>query len=89
MSTEELLFESKEIKTSDEVAQLFRQIAGKLEAGKLKLQNRESEVDIEFPEKVKFEIKHEEEHGNKLERSFKIKMKWIVGEKSTGETKIL
>ena len=89
MGVETKLFTSKEIKTTGEVASIFRQIADKLEAGQLTLQNQEHESQTDIPDQMKTTIKLEDEHGRKLERSLKIKLKWTVGEQPAGETKIL
>ena len=89
MGIETKLFTSKEIKPAGEIASIFRQIADKLEAGQLTLQNQENETQTDIPEQMKTTIKLEDEQGRKLERSLKIKLKWVVGEKSAGETKIL
>ena len=89
MGIETTLFKSKEIKTPNEIAQILRQISDKLETGKLKLQNQENETEIDFPEQMKFDMKFEEEQDTKLERSLKLKFKWIVDETPAGETKIL
>lgn len=89
MGIEKTLFKSKELKSSAEIAQMLRQISDKLETGILKLGNQENEVQIDFPEQMRFELKHKEEQGSKLERSFKIQLKWYIGEKPAGETKIL
>ena len=78
-----------ENKNPKEVAEIFRQIADKVESGSLTLQNQAGQSTIEFPEQMKFTMKLEDEQGRKLERSYKMKLKLYVGEKPAGQTKIL
>lgn len=89
MGIETTLFSSKEIKSTNEIAQILRQISEKLESGRLKLQNQEFEAEMEFPEQMKLELKLEEEQDSNLEKSFKIEIKWNVGDQPTGKTQIL
>lgn len=89
MGVERVLFKSEEKKSSREIAAALRQIADKVEEGKLTLAQGENTVDLDFPGEMVLEIKVEEEEGRKLKKSLEIELEWIPGDDAGGETKIL
>ena len=84
MGRETVLFESEEIKTRGEAAEILRKIAEKVESGTVSLQKGDNTFDIDFPPNLKLEIKAEEESGKKTKRSFEIELEWIVGNHDQG-----
>ncbi len=90
MGREIVLFKSEEKKTAKEIADTFRLIADKIDSGSMTLKQSDTQVDIDFPGTMTFELKVEEEHGRKLKKSFEIELEWTPGEDTDhGSTSIL
>lgn len=79
MGREIVLFKSEEKKTRKEIAEILRLLAGKVEAGRLHLENTGGSIDLEFPGNLVLEIKAEEEENRRLKRSLEIELEWVVG----------
>jgi len=84
MGREIILFNSEEKKTKNEIADILRLLASKVEQGNLSLSNEAGAVDLEFPENMILEIKAEEEVKQKIKRSLEIEIEWIVGSDDQG-----
>ncbi len=79
---EKILFKSEEKKNSLEIAAMFRNIADKIEQGKMILRQDENEVTVDFPDNMSIEIKVEEEikrtKGTQLK--LEIELEWYPGD---------
>ena len=80
MGKERVLLKSEEKMSKFEAAKLMRDIAEKIEKGKVTLSRGKEETVLEIPERVEVEIKAEEEVGKKkIERKLEIEIEWTVG----------
>lgn len=84
-----MLFKSEEKKSYSEIVNALRQLADKIDDGTMILKQGSEEIKIEFPTNMIFELKIEEEYGEKLKKSFEIELEWIVGEEQAGRKSIL
>jgi amphi-Trp domain-containing protein len=89
MGNETVLFKSEENKSSSEIANTLRHIAGKIDDGTMVLKKGSEEIKIEFPANMVLELKIEEEQGKRLKKSFEIELEWIIGEEKTDGATIL
>lgn len=89
MGRETILFKSEEKKTSNDIANVLRHIADKIESGTMTLKQGQDEISIAFPESMVLELKVEEEKGKRLKKSLEIEMEWIVGDNQKADTMIL
>lgn len=81
MGKEIILFKNEEKMSNLEAAKLLRDIAEKVEKGKITLSRGKKETVLEFPARVEVEIKAEEERGKrKTERKLEIEIEWKVGD---------
>ena len=65
MGKEQVLFKSEEKMSSKEAAGLLREIADKLEEGRVILAQGNKEISLKIPQKVEVELKAEKETGRK------------------------
>ena len=80
MGKEKVLLKSEEKMSKLEAAKLMRDIAEKIEKGKVTLRKGKDETILDIPERVEVEIKAEEEVGKKkIERKLEIEIEWKVG----------
>jgi amphi-Trp domain-containing protein len=79
MGRETRLFKSEEHKSRDEAVSLVRQLADKIEEGKVILRQGKEEVALQLPGNVVFEVQAEDEDkGAKgTQRSLKLEIKWF------------
>ena len=89
MGIETVLFKSEEKKSAKEIADILRQIAGKIESGSMILMQNGNETILDFPQSMILEMKVEQEQGRKLKKSFEIELEWIPGEAQEGGATIL
>ena len=89
MGIETVLFKSEEKKTREEIANILRTIAGKIDQGRITLKQDSEEVSVEFPGQMVLELKVEEEQGKKLKKSLEIELEWVVGETGSSGAQIL
>lgn len=89
MGRETILFKSEEKKTSNDIANVLRHIADKIESGTMTLKQGQDEISIAFPKSMVLELKVEEEKGKRLKKSLEIEMEWIVGDNQKADTMIL
>ncbi|MCP3892048.1 MAG: amphi-Trp domain-containing protein [Desulfobulbaceae bacterium] len=82
MGTETILFKTEEKMSRRMAANLLRQVADKLDNGKVKLQQGEQKaVILKIPDQVEVEIKAEKEVGKrKTKKKLDLEIEWHVGE---------
>ena len=83
MGRETILFKTEEKMSRKLAADLLRQIADKLDNGKVKLiQGQQKPVTLKVPSQVEVEIKAEKEVGRrKTKKKLEVEIKWLVGGK--------
>lgn len=80
MGKETVLFKSEEKRDIKSVASILRELADKLEHGKVVLKQGKKEVTIKVPKNVEFEIKAEREDGKKKsKKKLEIEIEWTLG----------
>ena len=89
MGIETVLFKSEEKKSAKEIADIFRQIADKIDSGSMTLMQRGNKIDLDFPQSMVIEMKVEEEQGRNLKKTFEIELEWTPGEDQEGGASIL
>jgi amphi-Trp domain-containing protein len=89
MGIETVLFKSEEKKSSNDVAITLRQIADKIDEGRMILKKGSEEITVKFPNYMILELKIEEEQGMKLKKKFEIELEWIVGDEQDDGARIL
>ncbi len=82
MGKETVLFKTEEKMSRSIAADLLRQIADKLDKGKVKLlQGKDKAVTLKVPEQVEVEIKAEKEVGKRrTKKKLEFEIEWIVGD---------
>ena len=82
MGKETILFKTEEKMSRSLAANLLRQVADKLDKGKVKLQQGEQKtVTLKIPEQVEVEIKAEKEVGKrKTKKKLEFEIEWLVGD---------
>jgi len=90
MGKEQILFKSEEKMSSREAADLLREIADKIEKGKVSLAQCNKQTSLKIPQRVEVELKAERETGRKkTTKKLEIEIEWIVGgTKQAGAVKI-
>lgn len=85
MGKEQILFKSEEKMSSREAANLLREIADKIEKGKVSLAQGNKQTSLKIPKRVEVELKAEKETGRKkTTKKLEIEIEWVVG--STAQT---
>ena len=87
MAKKEILFKSDERKTLPDVAAFLRQLADKIETGKVVLQLGSEEVKLHLATTVEFEVEVEQKpkiRGKK--QSLEIEIEWYEGESGDSVT---
>ena len=80
MGKEQVLFKSEEKMSSKEAASLLREIADKVEEGRVILAQGNKEVSLKVPQRVEVELKAEKETGRKkTTKKLEIEIEWVVG----------
>ncbi len=86
MGREVILFETEERKSASDIAAFLRQLADKIESGKIILKSGAKEVDLALPSSLVLEVKVEEEDKKgKTKRSLEVELEWIVGQGGEAE----
>ncbi len=85
MGREVILFKTEERSSTKETAAFLRQLADKIEQGKVTLRSGTQEIDLLLPSMITLETKVEEEekHG-KTKRSLEIELEWREGAEDEG-----
>lgn len=88
--SEEVLFETERKQSRAEIADTFRAVADKLDAGEsISLSAGDQSVDMNPPENPTFEIKAEREgSGRSEELSIEFELEWKPGESDDGPVSI-
>ena len=73
-----ILFKSKEMKSSQEIADFFRKLADKMDNNQFTLKQGDQEVNIDLPHSsIEFELELEEKSKSRsIKREFEIEMEW-------------
>ena len=80
MGRETVLFKTEEKMSRSEVADLLRALAGKIEDGKVILQQGAKEVRLKIPSRVELEVKAEKEVGRRrTKKKLELEIEWLVG----------
>jgi len=80
MGKETILIKSEEKVTRSEAASFLRQLADKLESGRVTLKQAKEEVLLEIPAQITLEIKAEDEQKRKgTQRSLEVEFEWMLG----------
>ena len=83
MAKKSVLFKSDERKCLEDVAAFLRQLADKIEAGKVVLRRGSDEVKLLLPAKVEFEIEADAKAKKRgTQQSLEIEIEWYEGESS-------
>jgi amphi-Trp domain-containing protein len=89
MSGKNIIFQSKEITTRKEVAEILLQIAKKLETGSINLIQNDDTITINIPENVEIEIEvKSKEKKTVTKKQLEIEIEWKEGEKVSGALEI-
>ncbi|MDG5765855.1 amphi-Trp domain-containing protein [Balneolales bacterium ANBcel1] len=90
MRNEDLRFKSKERKSREEAAVFLRQLADKIEAGKLTLKQGSEEVLLELPGDVTVEIEVEDKKKQKkgIQHKLEVEIKWYEGDDASGPVEL-
>lgn len=85
MGKEIVLFSSEEKQSLSYTSNFLRQLADKLDQGKVVLQQGQQEVNFEVPQNVILELKVEEEDKKQsTQKSLEVEIKWMLGEDFEG-----
>ena len=82
MAKKNVIVKSELRKTLPEVASFLRELADKVETGKVTLVQAGQDVTVELPDSVDFELEYyEQTKKNGLKKQLEIELEWIEGEK--------
>lgn len=85
MGRETILFKNEQKMSNMEAADLLRQIADKIERGKVTLVQGKKEVKLKVPGRVEVEVKAEKEEGkNRTKKKIEVEVEWVVGDSTKG-----
>lgn len=83
MGRETILFKNEEKMTRAEAATLLRNIADRLDKGKVTLSKGKENLQLKIPRQVEIELKAEKEEGKKRrKKKLEIEIEWLVGGKA-------
>ncbi len=85
MGRETILFKVEEKKDLSSAAAFLRDLADKVESGKVVLKQGQKVVKLKIPNRVEIEVKAEKEVGRrKTKKKIEVEIEWVVGEKDGG-----
>ncbi len=85
MGRETILFKIEEKKDISSVASFLRDLADKVESGKVVLKQGQKTVKLKIPNRVELQVKAEKEVGKrKTTKKLELEIEWVVGEKDGG-----
>jgi amphi-Trp domain-containing protein len=88
MGKEVTLFKSEEKRNLNDVAQFLRQLADRLDKGKVVLAQGDKKLKLKLPQMVELEIEVEKEKGKRgTEMEMEIEIKWKVDESGKPQEK--
>ena len=80
MGRETVLLKTEEKMSRNEVAELLRVLAGRIEKGRVVLQQGGKTVKLKIPDRVELEVKAEKEVGKrKSKKKLELEIEWLVG----------
>lgn len=86
---EKVLFKTEEQKTRQEIAVFLRNLADRIEQGRLVLRQGSEEVSMDLPERITLENKLEEEiKGPRTKMSFEVELEWPKEAEQSSDTGI-
>lgn len=90
MGKEIRLFKTEERMKRADVAAFLRQLADKLEPGRVVLRSGQEELTLDVPQNVVLEVQVEEEAkgGGGLQHSLEVELKWREGEDAAGSLEL-
>lgn len=81
MGRETVLFRNEEKMDLKSAANLLRQVADKMETGKVILKQQKNEVRLKIPDRVEVQVKAEKEVGkNRTKKKLELEIEWVVGQ---------
>lgn len=86
MGKEVRLFKSEERKTRPEVTAFLRELADKIDAGRIVLRSGQEELTLEIPQNLVLEVQVEDEDKKEkgIEHSLEVEIAWYEGGQQTG-----
>lgn len=85
MGRETVLFKTEEKKDITAVANLLRELADKIESGKVVLKQGQKQVKLKIPKTVEMQIKAEREDGkNRSKKKLEVEIEWVLGGQKGG-----
>ena len=89
MGKETRLFKSEEPKTLGEVSTFLRELADKLDGGKVVLRRGAEELILELPQDLVLEIQVEDEpKKGSIQHSLEVEIKWYDEPRSSGRVEL-
>jgi amphi-Trp domain-containing protein len=90
MGRETVLFKTEEKMSRASAAELLRQVADKIDKGRVILQQGTKKVKLKIPGQVELEIKAEKEVGRrKTKKKLELEIEWVVGSGNDRDSFIL
>lgn len=86
MGRETVLFSSKEMKSRSEVTAILRELADRIDEGKVTLSQGRDEISLALPQRIKLEVKVEDEEKRRkgTQHSLEVELKWFDGQDAGG-----
>ncbi len=85
MGRETLLFKNVEKTDLNSVAQLLRELADKIGAGKVVLKQGQKTLKLKIPKRVELQVKAEKEVGKRrTKKKLEVEIEWVVGDQDGG-----
>lgn len=86
MGREIVLFSSKEPKARKEVSAFLRDLANRLDEGRVILRQGDSEIVLDLPDQLVMELKIEDEEKRRkgTQHSLEVELKWYDGQGAPG-----
>jgi amphi-Trp domain-containing protein len=76
----EVLYKSEEQMSRSDLANLFREIADRIEKGSLTLRSTDKETSVQFPEQLELEIQYEvKQKSGGEKRQLELEISWGAG----------
>lgn len=87
---EVILFKTKEWKTRSDVAAFLKQLAAKVDEGRITLKSGNDEVQVQFSDKLELEVELEDKDkaAKGIQHKLEIEIKWYDKDKEGGKLEI-
>jgi amphi-Trp domain-containing protein len=90
MGRERILFKTEERRSASEIAAFLRQLADRIEQGKVTLKSGANEIDLPLPSSMSFETKVEEEDKRgKVKRKLEVEIEWVLGAENEPDDQVV